>query len=274
MDNWTVTSEPLLQLISAGHEVHRPGSSYLHDCLRRTPPLRVVLQLTLAGTAFHLRGGRRSLLTPGMAFLDLLPGPWSYGIAQESSVPYEQVFAAFAGESSFALAQRAIGRFGNVLDLGRDSPLAAPMMDLAWQYLHGRTTDRYLVSGRIYELCMLLLSHLGRQETRTCPVVGEALRLIGVRAADPAFNVEALARALRCSRSHLTRRFIAATASTPLQYLIQYRLDLARRQVRGGDRPIREIAVACGFASDNYFCRLFRRRYRVTPMADRRAARA
>ena len=273
MANWISTDEPLFFLVSAGRETHPASAAYLHDCTRRTPPLRAVLQLTLAGAGFHQRGGRRSVLTPGMAFLDLLPGEWSYGYASESRGPYEQVFVGFTGEAALALARQIIGRFGNVLSFGADSPLVAPMMTLARQHMRCGQVDRYQTSARIYELGMLMLSLLGRQRSTTCPVAAGALRLIEQQACDPGFNVAALASALGCSRSHLTRRFLAATAASPLEYLLQVRLELARKALRAGNARIKDLAVQHGFAGANYFCRVFQQRYRMTPLAYRHSSR-
>lgn len=271
MDNWASTKEPLYVLCSAGHEIC--NRTYQHDCRLRLPPRRVVLQLTLSGSGFHRRGGRRGLLTPGLAFLDLLPGDWSYGYAPESHGPYEQVFVAFLGEPSFQVAEQIIARFGNVLDFGLDSPLVAPMRRLARQFERNEHADRYLTSARIYELCMLLLSQLGRQRSSACPITAGSLQLIHERAADPTLNVAVMAAALGCSRSHLTRRFQAATASTPLEYLLQYRLDLAAKALQNNNQPIVEVAVKHGFASSNYFCRVFRQRFGITPKRHRLAFR-
>lgn len=272
MATWLSTDEPLFCLVSAGHKVYDRPLEEFHDCNRRLPPLRAVLQLTLSGAGFHRRGGRRSLITPGMAFLDILPGDWSYGGAVESRGAYEQVFLAFNGESAFSLTQQLTARFGHVLEFGRNSALVAPMMVLARQFERHQPVDRYQTSARIYEVCMLALSLLGRHTSNTCPITAGALQLIHKHAFDPAFNVAAMVDALGCSRSHLTRRFLAATASTPLEYLLQYRLEVARKAVRHGNEPIGEVARRCGFASSNYFCRIFRQRYHMTPKSYRLAS--
>ena len=142
MATWLSTDEPLFCLVSAGHKVYDRPLEEFHDCNRRLPPLRAVLQLTLSGAGFHRRGGRRSLITPGMAFLDILPGDWSYGGAVESRGAYEQVFLAFNGESAFSLTQQLTARFGHGLEFGRNSALVAPMMVLARQFERHQPGDR------------------------------------------------------------------------------------------------------------------------------------
>lgn len=261
-------AEPLCTLVTAGHQV-RPGADYRFDCRRKPPPRRALLQLTLAGSAFHQRGGRRTLVGPGQAILDILPGDWSYGHAEGR---YELVFATIAGEPALPLAERIIAGAGNVLDLGTDAPLVAPLMALARQFTRHEAVDRWRTSARIYEVLMLVQSRLGQRRIAACPVTAEALRLIHERWADPGLGVAEIAAAIGCSRSHLARRFLAATGTTPLDHLIQHRLDLARRAVRSGEGRIGEIARRHGFAGANYFCRLFRQRFGMTPLRYRGSA--
>jgi AraC-like DNA-binding protein len=57
---------------------------------------------------------------------------------------------------------------------------------------------------------------------------------------------------------------------TPIQYLNHCRLTAAARLLRERpDRSVTQIALACGFASSQYFATLFRRQFGVTPRAFR-----
>ena len=79
-----------------------------------------------------------------------------------------------------------------------------------------------------------------------------------------------IAAVTSCGPVQLTRRFRAALGKPPHQYLIQLRIEAARRLLTGTRLPIAEIALECGFASQEHLTHLFRRAMGVTPAAFRR----
>ncbi len=68
----------------------------------------------------------------------------------------------------------------------------------------------------------------------------------------------------------LFRRFIGRT---PARYYSDVRLDRARGLATQTDLPLREIALACGFASPEHFSRAYRKRFGAPPRTDRQAGR-
>jgi AraC-like DNA-binding protein len=66
------------------------------------------------------------------------------------------------------------------------------------------------------------------------------------------------------SRFQVVRAFVKATGLTPHAYLIQCRIDLARRLIGGGTR-LAEAALASGFADQSHMTRVFVRRYGISP---------
>lgn len=54
--------------------------------------------------------------------------------------------------------------------------------------------------------------------------------------------------------------------TTPVQYLIGYRLQRAAEELKRSDSSsIAEVAYACGFSDASYFNRCFRKAYDMTP---------
>ena len=85
----------------------------------------------------------------------------------------------------------------------------------------------------------------------------------------PAPAVAELAALCGISARHLHRQFIALTGKTVADYIEATRIEEAKRLLGLGDRPIKAIAQACGFAHANSFARAFRRFTGVTPLAFR-----
>jgi AraC-like DNA-binding protein len=83
---------------------------------------------------------------------------------------------------------------------------------------------------------------------------------------DGPVSIEDLARCAGISASTCLRIFRAMLDTTPIAYLLRFRLQRALEELKREDgRTISEIAYSCGFSDASYFNRCFRREYGVTP---------
>ena len=78
-------------------------------------------------------------------------------------------------------------------------------------------------------------------------------------------TVDEIARAGEVSRRECFRDFRALVGQTPTEFLNQRRLSAAAYLLVSTSRPVSEISECCGFESESYFGRLFRRRYGLPP---------
>ena len=101
--------------------------------------------------------------------------------------------------------------------------------------------------------------------------VGKALRLLH---ADPVreWTVEELAREAAVSRSVLAQRFTELVGESPMRYLANWRMQLAKQMMREGTRNIQEIATRVGYDSEAAFNRAFKRATGSPPGTWRRGA--
>lgn len=74
-----------------------------------------------------------------------------------------------------------------------------------------------------------------------------------------------LAAVAGVSESHFARMFKMSTGSSPHQFVMQARLDHARRELTCTARPIAEIALDAGFADQSHLTRTMRRLLGITP---------
>lgn len=256
--------DALLRLSGAAHEIRR-DKSYFYDAKRRKDAVHVCLQLTLRGTGFYEDRAGRVLLPAGCAFLQIIPGPFRYGFAPESNEPYEHVFLTLTGGMAMREYARLIGAFGHVLRFSAIDPISDLMLGLMRQSERGQLADRYLVSAQLYHLLMTIHSVLRRPQLQTSARARAAIELIKKHGHEASFGVHELAEALDCSREYLSRQFRDAAGMSPSDYLLQHRLKLAAKQLRGGDEKLSLIAKAAGFSDANYLCRVFKKSVGVTP---------
>lgn len=78
-------------------------------------------------------------------------------------------------------------------------------------------------------------------------------------------TLEDIAKAANISRSEAGRCFNAYMGCSPIEALIQYRLQIAHRLLNDKSTTLQEISYSCGFNSVNYFGRQFKKKYGYTP---------
>ena len=87
---------------------------------------------------------------------------------------------------------------------------------------------------------------------------------------DATFDVETLAAERGCSKRHFFRTFRVSTGRSPHQYVLDLRIEKARRLMLKPNLSLMHIAMECGFKSDAHFTRAFRQRLGVPPSIFRR----
>ncbi len=78
-------------------------------------------------------------------------------------------------------------------------------------------------------------------------------------------TLEDIAKAADISRSEAGRCFHTYMGCSPVDALIQYRLQIAHQLLSERTQTLKQISYACGFNSVNYFSRQFKKRYGHAP---------
>ena len=72
------------------------------------------------------------------------------------------------------------------------------------------------------------------------------------------------------SRGHFAKAFRLSAGTTPHRWRLQCRIDQAKRMLAAGDQTLAGVALACGFADQSHFTRVFSRMVGETPAGWRR----
>jgi AraC-like DNA-binding protein len=112
-------------------------------------------------------------------------------------------------------------------------------------------------------------AELARNRGMRAARLGEVLRQIRRRFADPAFSATDVAQALGLSERYV-QRLLQESGESFSERVLALRLEAAMTALsRDPSQRIGEAAYACGFNDLSYFNRCFRRRFGVTPTAAR-----
>lgn len=85
-------------------------------------------------------------------------------------------------------------------------------------------------------------------------------------------SLKDLADTVSCNGQYLCRFFKEITGSSPIQYLIAYRIERACVLLSDTTMSVLEISMECGFDNASYFIRKFRQLKGCTPKQFRKAA--
>ncbi len=89
-----------------------------------------------------------------------------------------------------------------------------------------------------------------------------------------ALSLDEIAAELNMGTCTFSRYFRRTTGTTPYAYVLERRLERARRLLRDTTVPTKQVAAQCGFCDQAHLTRLFSRRYATSPIAYRNAVQA
>jgi AraC-like DNA-binding protein len=137
------------------------------------------------------------------------------------------------------------------------------------------TSERYgyeiIVLVELMQMLLILLENL---QDRVCDTelvqnkdavrIKQMLGFIHARYAEP-LSVSQIAAASSISESECYRCFRKVLGTSPIDYLLQYRIRAAAGLLSGSDMSVSDICFATGFNSPSYFAKVFRQELLVSP---------
>lgn len=81
-----------------------------------------------------------------------------------------------------------------------------------------------------------------------------------------------IAGAAGISPRECTRCFSRSVGSSPIRFLVSFRVQQAAQKLASTDKPVSLVAEECGFTSESYFGKAFRETYGCTPREYRKQA--
>jgi AraC family transcriptional regulator len=78
-------------------------------------------------------------------------------------------------------------------------------------------------------------------------------------------SLDEMAQSVGLSTAHFARMFRKSTGETPHQFVLRQRLERAKTMLRAPDARVLDVAVACGFKTQQHFAQAFRDVWGVSP---------
>ena len=78
-------------------------------------------------------------------------------------------------------------------------------------------------------------------------------------------SLDEMAQSVDLSRAHFARMFRQSTGETPHQFVLRQKVERAKAMLRAPDARVLDVAVACGFKTQQHFAQVFRDVCGVSP---------
>src|ERR1700757_1648572 len=78
-------------------------------------------------------------------------------------------------------------------------------------------------------------------------------------------SLDEMAQSVGLSTAHFARMFRKSTGETPHQFVLRQKVERAKAMLRAPDARVLDVAVACGFKTQQHFAQVFRDVCRVSP---------
>lgn len=197
---------------------------------------------------------------------------------EDVDVTHVYLTQEFVAGVAVEVAGRSVADVALADVLRTDDPLmAAAIGEIAAEAAQSGLGGPLYVEAAARQLVILLLrkyaalrfrlaDHAGQLTPAQCRTV---LDFIEAHLED-ALDLSSIAAEINMGACTFTRHFRRTVGLAPYAYVMQRRLERARRLLGETAMPIKEVAAVCGFSDQAHLTRLFARHYRTTPSAYRK----
>jgi AraC-like DNA-binding protein len=249
--------------VLSGHS-RETSPDYYNDGTKNEDPSYAVWQYTVSGRGRIEYREEKKELFPGSLMVVSVPGPHVYYLPEDSD-HWEFVFLVMIGREAIRIARMIERQIGNVFDADKIPETAALLYEVLDGLFSGEINDPFNNSFYTYRLCMKFLEEAGGARPGPERQAFEELKIFLKDNLYRDISVEEMAEVLHLSRSHFTRLFSREMGMSPRMYLEDLRLKTAMGLLFEDQASVKEAAIRCGIYDVNYFCRLFRKRYGISP---------
>ena len=175
----------------------------------------------------------------------------------------EFVYMHFDGSNAHAICQHIINEQGCIIRKGNNVLVGNLLYDMVQLYQKNGLESTMERSMRIYRLFELLLAPHEPEQQKESPV---EQAILYIRAhLNETISVEDLANEVHLSVSYFSHQFKRHTGFSPLDFVINSRLEQAKVLLVRTEKPIAEIAYEVGYGSSGSFINLFVKKLGVSP---------
>ena len=249
--------------LHGGNEETRTHTAYFWDNHHRGAADEAVIQQTLSGAAFFEDASGRRPVPAGHAMLFTHDEPSSYGYPPDATEPYRLRYLSFKLAALRPWFDRLRSEFGTIVLMAVEGEASALIEEISLRDRQRTFRDRFQETELLHQL-LVALHREQVNATQTRDPVEYGRHYLQDHFRTP-LNLKLVADKCGVSREHFIRAFSRRYGEPPGELLRRLRMEHAQRMLLATQLPLQDVALACGFADANTFCRAYRFRYGTTP---------
>jgi len=261
--NFSGIDEEPCQLVDCGIEL-RKEEYYDYDNRIRHEYGGYLLQYTMDGMGQFEDENGCITMKPGMAFLVPMPDASRYYLEPGTGRYWELFYIHMKGPVVITVCEQIRKRTGAVMTLPSGSIAVSSFFEEFEKMRQGKQYRKYEAGEWLYQFLIEWLREVENCNIGESKCVSEAVDWMHHNYATQE-NLSDMCHIIGVSLSHLTRQFHKEQGITPEQYLMNLRLQQAVNLLVNTGLKVNEVSERCGFSCGNYFSKVFRRKFMMTP---------
>lgn len=231
-----------------------------------------LIMLTLAGQGTYTKGGKAYELRPGdLVFVDSME-PHTHCTSAQSKGTWNLLWVQFNGITARGYYSQYKTKDIPVLRASENPKIQLLMEKLLSANQSKSIGAEFLTSRILVELLTEILFTAGAviSPKRNMPqFIKDALTDIDAHFPEN-LSLEYFSGKLRLSKYHFAKEFKKYTGYSPIEYIINTRLNHAKEYLQYSDLTITDISDAVGFNNTCHFINMFKQKTGITPLKFRK----
>ncbi len=258
-------SEPIAQLDSVGHQFISSTDYYLDGLKRQNLKTgRFIFQYTISGWGVLIQKDRKYIVGTEHAFFAQIPDNHIY-FFDEASQGWEFIFIALYGSEVARLWPEILKAASSVAYFKINSRLINLLFDIYKLASHELVLDKYQSSGLAYGFLMELLRSTKITPSNDYPVFIQKSIDLMLDNYQKQITIGFIASTLGISENYYIRHFVRFVGTSPGKYLSRIRMKKAVELLLNTKMNMDEVALQIGYANGNYFNKVFRNHFGISP---------
>ena len=206
-------------------------------------------------------------LSAGQGFM-ILPDKITYYQA-DSQEPWEYIWIGFDGIDAAQIVTNLGFTEKTPIFNGEPDGRLEEMLNKLLDLFKNDQNDTYNILGTFYSILAFIRNNTRNHRPGEKGYVEKALDYIHHNYTYR-IRIEDIARYVGLDRTYLFKLFVKNVGYAPQEYLIRYRLEHAADLLVNTKLSTTQIAYSCGFRDSPSFCKHFKARYEISPLAYRK----
>lgn len=156
---------------------------------------------------------------------------------------------------------------------GQISPAMAVVLSQILNFNLNKSVKHIYLKGKLYELVALYFNRPDEVDVEQCPFLNDeenvrkirkAKEIIIARMAEPP-GLQELADEIGLSLKKLKEGFKEVYGDTVYGFLLDYKMEYARKLLEGGSHNVNEVGMKVGYSTSSHFIAAFKKKFGTTP---------